>query len=63
MEPIRLVLVDDHRVVRRGLRSFLEAFPERLPRYVGRPASASPATGSKKKHDREQAELLAGALD
>ena len=28
MEPIRLVLVDDHRVVRRGLRSFLEAFPE-----------------------------------
>lgn len=28
MEPIRLVLVDDHRVVRRGLRSFLEAFPD-----------------------------------
>ncbi len=27
METIRLVLVDDHRVVRRGLRSFLEAFP------------------------------------
>ena len=27
MEPIWLVLVDDHRVVRRGLRSFLEAFP------------------------------------
>ncbi len=25
---IRLVLVDDHRVVRRGLRSFLEAFPD-----------------------------------
>jgi NarL family two-component system response regulator LiaR len=28
MEPIRLVLVDDHRVVRRGLRSYLEAFPD-----------------------------------
>jgi NarL family two-component system response regulator LiaR len=26
MEPTRLVLVDDHRVVRRGLRSYLEAF-------------------------------------
>jgi NarL family two-component system response regulator LiaR len=25
---IRVVLVDDHRVVRRGLRSFLEAFPD-----------------------------------
>jgi NarL family two-component system response regulator LiaR len=28
MEPIRLVLVDDHRVVLRGLRSYLEAFPD-----------------------------------
>ena len=28
MEPIRLVLVDDHRVVRRGLLSFLEAFAD-----------------------------------
>jgi NarL family two-component system response regulator LiaR len=28
MEPIRLVLIDDHRVVRRGLRSFLEAFSD-----------------------------------
>jgi NarL family two-component system response regulator LiaR len=28
MELIRLVLVDDHRVVRRGLRSYLEAFPD-----------------------------------
>jgi len=26
VEPIRLVLVDDHHVVRRGLRSYLEAF-------------------------------------
>lgn len=28
MQPIRLVLVDDHRVVRRGLRSYLEAFSD-----------------------------------
>lgn len=28
MDQIRLVLVDDHRVVRRGLRSFLEAFAD-----------------------------------
>jgi NarL family two-component system response regulator LiaR len=28
MDTIRLVLVDDHRVVRRGLRSFLEAQPD-----------------------------------
>jgi NarL family two-component system response regulator LiaR len=28
MDGIRLALVDDHRVVRRGLRSFLEAFPD-----------------------------------
>jgi NarL family two-component system response regulator LiaR len=28
VNSIRLVLVDDHRVVRRGLRSFLEAFPD-----------------------------------
>src|SRR5688500_5450979 len=26
MNPFRLMLVDDHRVVRRGLRSFLESF-------------------------------------
>jgi NarL family two-component system response regulator LiaR len=28
MQTIRLVLVDDHRVVRRGLRSYLEAFAD-----------------------------------
>jgi len=28
VDNIRVVLVDDHRVVRRGLRSFLEAFPD-----------------------------------
>jgi DNA-binding NarL/FixJ family response regulator len=26
--PIRVALVDDHRIVRRGLRAFLEAFPD-----------------------------------
>jgi 2-oxoglutarate dehydrogenase E1 component len=30
--------------------------------YVGRDASASPATGSHKVHDREQAELVAAAI-
>jgi len=28
VDPIRVALVDDHRIVRRGLRSFLEAFPD-----------------------------------
>ncbi len=28
MSPVRLVLVDDHRVVTRGLRLFLESFPD-----------------------------------
>ena len=32
------------------------------PRYVGRRASASPATGSYSIHQKEQAELLAEAL-
>jgi 2-oxoglutarate dehydrogenase E1 component len=30
--------------------------------YVGRDASASPATGSKVVHDREQAEIVAAAV-
>jgi len=30
--------------------------------YIGRPASATPATGSKKQHNREQEELLADAV-
>jgi 2-oxoglutarate dehydrogenase E1 component len=34
----------------------------RLPRYVGRPASASPATGSHKKHFQEQSRLISDAL-
>ena len=28
MEHIRVVLVDDHRVVRQGLRTYLESFPD-----------------------------------
>ncbi|HLX40430.1 MAG TPA: hypothetical protein VKR42_07855 [Ktedonobacteraceae bacterium] len=28
MEPIRVVLVDDHRVVRQGLHTYLESFPD-----------------------------------
>ena len=32
-------------------------------RYVGRPASASPATGSAKVHELEQKTLLGEALD
>ena len=33
------------------------------PRYVGRAASASPATGSYSIHQKEQAEIVAEALD
>jgi len=36
--------------------------PERSLRYVGRPASASPATGSLRRHKAEQAELVSQAL-
>jgi 2-oxoglutarate dehydrogenase E1 component len=34
----------------------------RRPRYTGRPAAASPATGLMKRHNREQAELIDAAL-
>ena len=34
----------------------------RLPRYIGRPASASPATGSHKTHKKEQQALIDEAL-
>ena len=37
LDPIRIVLVDDHHIVRRGLRSFLESFPDL--RIVGEAAS------------------------
>jgi len=51
----------------RGAWSFLaprlsELFPEYRLRYVGRNASASPATGSLKTHLREQNEILETAL-
>jgi 2-oxoglutarate dehydrogenase E1 component len=36
---------------------------EQRVQYVGRPASASPATGSAKVHDREQEKLVTEALD
>jgi 2-oxoglutarate decarboxylase len=34
-----------------------------MPTVVCRPASASPATGSTKKHQIEQADLIARAFD
>ncbi|MFQ3662345.1 MAG: response regulator transcription factor, partial [Chloroflexaceae bacterium] len=27
-EPIRIVLIDDHAIVRKGLRAFLDTYPE-----------------------------------
>lgn len=36
--------------------------PNRRPRYVGRPAAASPSTGSAKRHALEQAKLVDEAL-
>ena len=36
--------------------------PRREIRYVGRPESASPATGSGKRHQQEQAEIVNDAL-
>jgi len=35
---------------------------QREVRYVGRPESASPATGSGKRHQQEQAEIVSDAL-
>ncbi len=52
--------------VRPRLDDLLEAVHgpcEQRIQYVGRPASASPATGSAKVHDREQAQLVGEALD
>ena len=47
-----------------NLPEALEALGEhRVPTVVCRPASASPATGSTKKHQIEQADLIARAFD
>ena len=37
-------------------------FPDHTIRYAGRPASASPASGSLEIHRKEQAELVQDAL-
>jgi 2-oxoglutarate dehydrogenase E1 component len=41
----------------------LELFPDKPVRYVGREASASPATGSSRIHRQQQAELVREALE
>jgi len=43
-EPIRIVLVDDHHVVRRGLRTYLESFPDL--EVIGEAASGEEALRS-----------------
>jgi 2-oxoglutarate dehydrogenase E1 component len=40
----------------------LRVFKTKPLRYIGRPESASPATGSHKQHDREQQAILAAAF-
>jgi len=46
------------------LQTWLDVFSDRkLPRYVGRKAAASPATGSHQQHLREQNALIAEAFD
>jgi DNA-binding NarL/FixJ family response regulator len=42
--PIRVVLVDDHRVVRRGLRAYLDAFPDLT--IVGEASSGEEVLGA-----------------
>jgi 2-oxoglutarate dehydrogenase E1 component len=49
------------RVIRESLQPLLDPARREL-RYVGRPESASPATGSGKRHQQEQAEIVADAL-
>jgi 2-oxoglutarate dehydrogenase E1 component len=49
----------------RFMREFLQPLvdsTQREIRYVGRPESASPATGSGKRHQQEQAEIANDAL-
>ncbi|HUI82322.1 MAG TPA: hypothetical protein VLY24_30575, partial [Bryobacteraceae bacterium] len=49
------------RFIEEQLEPLLEA-PRRDLRYVGRPESASPATGSGKRHQQEQSEIVTDAL-
>ena len=49
------------RFVREQIQPLLDATRREL-RYVGRPESASPATGSGKRHQQEQAEIVNDAL-
>jgi len=49
------------RFMREWMQPLLEATRREL-RYIGRAESASPATGSGKRHQREQAEIVEGAL-
>jgi 2-oxoglutarate dehydrogenase E1 component len=49
------------RFLREQIQPLLEA-TRREVRYVGRPESASPATGSGKRHQQEQTEILNDAL-
>jgi 2-oxoglutarate dehydrogenase E1 component len=49
------------RAIREAIQPLLDATNRPL-RYVGRPESASPATGSGKRHQQEQAEIINDAL-
>ncbi len=49
------------RFIREQLQPLLDATGREV-RYVGRPESASPATGSGKRHQQEQAEIVNDAL-
>jgi 2-oxoglutarate dehydrogenase complex dehydrogenase (E1) component-like enzyme len=49
------------RFIREQIQPLLEP-TRREVRYVGRPESASPATGSGKRHQQEQAEIVNDAL-
>jgi len=47
----------------RVMREYFDGLLERREiRYVGRPESASPATGSGKRHQQEQAAIVSDAL-
>jgi 2-oxoglutarate dehydrogenase E1 component len=50
------------RFLEERIRPLLDSSGRRL-RYVGRPESASPATGSGKRHQQEQSAIVAAALD